>query len=278
VEQSESERQCPLFVDEDRMDVVQCRRSGRERNDGIDRVRSAGRPIVLMVPSWDDVFGYQALADALPPGVAAMALACTSDDAVSTVSDFVNGALAMAVDAVTDRGQVSVLGWSVGGVVAVELAAALVEAGIDVDHVALVDTLYPGEGHHLWSNRWWKYKSLLTPKAAGEVVKELRAMVQRRVRRARAALGRRVARFSGDEATPDVVSNAVSGVFPAESLDPPLGSIELPVVFTRLGHEPRQDSATLGRDRCRPHGRARPGSASGLQLGDDRARRPHNRV
>jgi hypothetical protein len=87
------------------MDVVQCRRSGRERNDGIDRVRSAGRPIVLMVPSWDDVFGYQALADALPPGVAAMALACTSDDAVSTVSDFVNGALAMAVDAVTDRGQ-----------------------------------------------------------------------------------------------------------------------------------------------------------------------------
>ena len=50
---------------------------------------------------------------------------------------------------------------------------------------------FPGEGDHLWSNRWWKYKSLLTPKAAGDVAKELRAMVRRRTRRASAALRRR---------------------------------------------------------------------------------------
>ena len=192
------------------------------------RPGEADGPVVLMVPSWDDVFGYQALAATLPQHVLVVALACASGGQVATVAEFVDGTLGMAIDAVNSRSSVTVLGWSVGGVVAVELAVALARAGVGVDRIALVDTLFPGEGEHLWSNRWWKYKSLLRPKAAGEVAKELRAMVRRRTQRASAVLRRR---FDSDSDVQQAISNRASGVFPPESLNHPLGPIELPVVF-----------------------------------------------
>jgi hypothetical protein len=48
--------------------------------------------------------------------------------------------------------------------------------------VAMVDTFFPGEERHLWSNRWWKYKSMLRPGALPDVGRELQLMVERRVR------------------------------------------------------------------------------------------------
>ncbi len=188
-------------------------------------------PIVVMVPSWDDVFGYQSLADALPADVTVVALACRADAGIETVADFVGGAIGRVVEAIEGRESVTVLGWSVGGVVAVELAAALVASGQHVDRVALVDTLFPGEGDHLWSNRWWKYKSLLTPQGAGEIARELRIMVRRRTSRASVMLRRRMASRPGDDPSAGSTPSAASGAFPVESLGHRLDPIKLPVVF-----------------------------------------------
>ena len=65
---------------------------------------------------------------------------------------------------------------------------------------AMIDTFFPGEHRHLWSNRWWKYKSMLQPGALADVGHELRldgpSARQRRLRqpRATAASVRRVRR------------------------------------------------------------------------------------
>ncbi len=196
---------------------------------------SPGGPLVLMTPAWDDVFGYQDLARSLPDSVGAVALAYVEQPGrpvVNTVDGVVDAFLPRAIELAAGRSSVAIVGWSVGGVVAAELAGRLMASGQDVTLVGMVDTFFPGEERHLWSNRWWKYKSMLRPGALPEVGHELQLMVQRRAHRLAGSLGRRLLAYSG-ATLPDEQKRTSVGHFPVESLGHRIGTIDLPVVLYR---------------------------------------------
>jgi amino acid adenylation domain-containing protein len=194
-----------------------------------------GGALVLLTPAWDDVFGYQDLARMFPADVAVVALTYIEQPGrpvVTTVDGVVDAFVPLARELTTGRSSVGVVGWSVGGVVAAELANRLSAGGQDVTFVAMVDTFFPGEERHLWSNRWWKYKSMLRPGALPDVGRELQLMVMRRVRRLAARLGRQLLTFSGT-AVPDEPKRTSVGHFPVDSLGHEIGSIDVPLVLYR---------------------------------------------
>jgi amino acid adenylation domain-containing protein len=192
-------------------------------------------PLVLMTPAWDDVFGYRDLAASLPDGVGAVALAYVEQPGrrvVTTVDAVVDAFLPRALDLLQGRSSVAVVGWSVGGVVAAELANRLTASGREVSFVAMVDTFFPGEERHLWSNRWWKYKSMVQPGALAEIGTELRLMVERRTRRLAGSVGRRLLAYAGAE-LPEEPKRTAVGHFPVESLGHPITSVDVRVVLYR---------------------------------------------
>jgi amino acid adenylation domain-containing protein len=156
--------------------------------DGVRLItmRSAdpGDPIIVLTAAWDDVFGYQALAESFPDGITVVAL--TIDPTVDvpearTVGGFAERAEALVAPLLSDRRAVAVVGWSVGGIGAVDLTRRLLASGSTRPaFVGLIDTYFPGEGEHLWSNRWWKYKSMLRPGGASAVAGEVVATIRRR--------------------------------------------------------------------------------------------------
>ena len=108
-----------------------------------------------------------------------------------------------ALDGRPGRGRPSaVLGWSVGGIVAHHLAHELDRLGHDVSLVALVDTFFPGEDRHLWSNRWWTYKSMLRPGGFAAAGRQFGDLLGRRVRRRAATFGRWVLERAGEPVPP----------------------------------------------------------------------------
>jgi thioesterase domain-containing protein len=188
-----------------------------------------------MTPAWDDVFGYQDLARTLPDDVAVVALSYIEQPGrpvVTTVDGVADAFVPLALDLAAGRSRVAIVGWSVGGVVAAEVANRLVARGQDVATVAMIDTFFPGEERHLWSNRWWKYKSMVRPGALPEVGRELQLMVARRVRRLAGGLGRRLLRFAGQE-LPEQTKRTAVGHFPVESLGHPIVSVDAPLVLYR---------------------------------------------
>jgi amino acid adenylation domain-containing protein len=196
---------------------------------------SPGGALVLMTPAWDDVFGYQDLARTFPSHVTVVALAYIEQagrPVVTTVDAVAEAFVPLAQDLAAGHSTVGVVGWSVGGVVAAELANRLAAGGHHVTLVAMVDTFFPGEERHLWSNRWWKYKSMLRPGALPDVGRELQLMVERRAHRFAARLGRRLLTFSGT-ALPEEPKRTSVGHFPVESLGHQIGSIDVPVVLYR---------------------------------------------
>jgi amino acid adenylation domain-containing protein len=192
-------------------------------------------PLVLMTPAWDDVFGYRDLAASLPDDIAAVALAYVEQPGhrvVTTVDAVVDAFVPRALELLQGRSSVAIVGWSVGGVVAAELANRLTATGREVAFVAMVDTFFPGEERHLWSNRWWKYKSMVRPGALAEIGTELRLMVERRTRRLAGSVGRRLLAYAGVE-LPDQPRRTSVGHFPVDSLGHPIGPIDVPVVLYR---------------------------------------------
>jgi thioesterase domain-containing protein/acyl carrier protein len=196
---------------------------------------AAGGPLILMTPAWDDVFGYQALAAAFPDACTVVALAYVEqadEPVVTTVDELVREFLPQAMNEIDVRSTVAVVGWSVGGVVAVELTERLSAAGRPVELVALIDTFFPGEERHLWSNRWSKYKSLLRPGSFGEARRELRVMTVRRVKRLAERLGRRLLIWSGATLPKEPERTSVGG-FPVQALAHDVEKLHTPLVFYR---------------------------------------------
>ena len=188
-----------------------------------------------MTPAWDDIFGYQDLARAFPESYSVVALVYVEQPGrpvVTRVDALVPEFLSLAAVLAASRSTVSVLGWSVGGVLAATLADELVRHGVQVEVVALIDTFFPGEERHLWSNRWWKYKSMLRPGAFGEAGRELKTMGVRRTKRLAARIGRRLLSWSG-ASLPDEPERTSVGGFPVEALGHRVEQVSTPIVFYR---------------------------------------------
>ena len=192
-------------------------------------------PLIIMTPAWDDVFGYQALADALPDDAGAIALTYVEQPdlpLVTTVAELVDGFLPHAEDALSDHRSVAVLGWSIGGVVAAELGDRLAASGAPIDLIALIDTFFPGEERHVWSNRWSKYQPLLRPGSFGAAGREVRTMGVRRVKRYAGRIGRSLLLWSG-ASLPDETERTSEGGFPVGALAHDVGRVATPMVFYR---------------------------------------------
>jgi|GEM_PF-1457540 len=218
--------------------------AGRSVHDGVAlldachavtlRTGRVGGPMLLLVPAWDDVFGYQALAEAFDDDVTAVALVHTAQPGVApimTVDELVAALLPIATNVIDGRGNVAVVGWSVGGIVAVELAEALTAAGQSPQYLVLVDTLFPGEDRHLWSNRWWKYKSMLVPGSIKPAISEFATMAGRRIRGHARKLASRVGLRPPAASTTAGEATLAPGEFPPESLSHEVGPIGLPLVY-----------------------------------------------
>jgi dienelactone hydrolase len=175
-------------------------------------------PLLLLTAAWDDVQGYRDLADALPDHVTAVAAVVIDRSGALDRVDSVVDAIVPALEDLVERDRVGVVGWSIGGVVAFELGQRLTRAGAPVRGIGLVDTYFPGEQRHLWSNRWWKYKSMLRPggwRAAGG---ELVIAVRRRAIRVAADTGRRLLAWAGEEVEPPA-PRATPGGIPFDAMD-----------------------------------------------------------
>ncbi len=192
-------------------------------------------PIVVMTPAWDDIFGYQELAKAFPDDHTVVALVYVEQEGhpvVTSVDELVSEFLEPARSSIGERGSAVVLGWSIGGVVAVELAQQLAAGGSRVDLIALIDTFYPGEERHIWSNRWSKYKPLLRPGSFGIATRELRVMGGRRVKRLAARVGCALLLWSGASLPDEPERTSVGGV-PVRALAHDLARVSIPLVFYR---------------------------------------------
>ncbi len=191
--------------------------------------------LVVMTPAWDDVFGYRDLAAAFPDDCRVVALVYAEQPGtrvVTTVDDLSSAFLPLVEDEIRNHRPVALLGWSVGGVVAAELSERLTKLGLGVDAVALIDTFFPGEERHLWSNRWWKYKSLLRPNSLGEAGRELGVMGIRRVKRLAARLGRELLLWSGTPLPTEPERTSVGG-FPVDALAHDIQRVSSLLVFYR---------------------------------------------
>ena len=192
-------------------------------------------PIVVMTPAWDEVFGYQALANALPEGHTVIALVYVEQPehpVVTSVDELVSAFLPQARAAIGEHDCAVVLGWSIGGVVAVELAHQLAATGSRIDLIALIDTYFPGQERHIWSNRWSKYKPLLRPGSFGVAARELRVMGGRRVKRLAARLGRALLLWSG-ATLPDDPERTSIGSVPVRALAHDPDRVTIPLLFYR---------------------------------------------
>jgi thioesterase domain-containing protein/acyl carrier protein len=190
---------------------------------------AAGR-LVLFTAAWDDVQGYRDLADAFDPTVTVLAAVVTAVDGTLDRVDVVTDRIVAAITS-TGRSPDIVLGWSIGGVVAFEVGRRLGAAGASPLQIALVDTYFPGEQRHVWSNRWWKYKSMLRPGSVGAAVGELRTMFGRRVRAVVARIGRRLLVWAGESVAVESERRATPGGIPFEAMDHRPEPCDVPVVL-----------------------------------------------
>lgn len=189
-------------------------------------------PVVLLASAWDDVFGYRALVDNLPDHVRVLAASSDEmgDDEVVTTIDGLAELIEelLTVEAADDLNRtMMVLGWSTGGVVAYELAGRLSARGCKVENIVLVDTFFPGAEQHLWSNRWWNYKSLWKPSA---LAAEINKAIKRRSHRYAKAIGTRLLAFAGSP-VPVEPERTVVGSVPLEAFSYRPQRSDLPVVI-----------------------------------------------
>lgn len=208
-------------------------RSGEEFPLVTMRAGRSDGPLVVLTPAWDDIFGYQALADSFDDDVTVVAALYDEQPGkpvIGTVTELVTAFLPRLVLMSSERPAVAFAGWSIGGVVAAELGDRLRDAGGRADFVALIDTFYPGEASHRWSNRWWKYKSMLQPGSLGEAGKEARKMLRRRGQRYAARIGRSLLAWSGNPIPVEPERTSLKG-FPVSALVHDIPRVRTPLLM-----------------------------------------------
>ncbi|WP_167474281.1 non-ribosomal peptide synthetase/type I polyketide synthase [Nocardia arthritidis] len=116
-------------------------REGRARRRALVPIRETGSatPWILVHPVGGDVLCYSDLASRLGPDQSVYALQVPdTDEPLTTIPELA----AHYVDALP-RGRYRLGGWSMGGMIALEMAARLNRRGAEVEFVAMVDVLEP---------------------------------------------------------------------------------------------------------------------------------------
>jgi amino acid adenylation domain-containing protein len=192
-----------------------------------------GGDLVVLVAAWDDIHGYRALADACPDDVRVVGIAVVDDvdGTFDRVERVVEAAIGLVAEEVERARRVIIAGWSIGGVPAFELGQRLAVDGHRVVRIGLVDTFFPGQHRHLWSNRWWKYKSMLRPDGRIEATRQMRRAVRRRADRAAAIVGRRLLAFAGQTVPAVVTTTRTPGGIPFQAMEHEPTGGPVPVVL-----------------------------------------------
>jgi thioesterase domain-containing protein/acyl carrier protein len=111
------------------------------------RAARGGRTLYCVHPASGNAFVYEALARRLGPhglvGLHARRLTAEPEGAGASV-EAMAADYAAAIRALQPQGPYALAGWSIGGVIAYEIAAQLAAAGQVVDLLALLDTWAPG--------------------------------------------------------------------------------------------------------------------------------------
>ncbi|KZM69902.1 hybrid non-ribosomal peptide synthetase/type I polyketide synthase [Nocardia terpenica] len=128
-------------------DVV---REGRARRAALVPISETGSatPWVLAHPVGGDVLCYSGLAALLGPGRPVYALQTPdTDEPLTTIAELAAHYID-ALDTALPRGRYRLGGWSMGGMIALEMAARMSLRGTEIESVALIDVLEPPTPRH----------------------------------------------------------------------------------------------------------------------------------
>jgi amino acid adenylation domain-containing protein len=109
------------------------------------RLRAGGpdTPVFCVHPAGGDVLGFRDLARVLRPGRAVYGLQPTPGDAGASTVEALAADYVEAIRTVRPEGPIVLLGWSMGGLIAFDMARQLTTAGLDVDLLFLVESYPP---------------------------------------------------------------------------------------------------------------------------------------
>ncbi len=154
------------------------------------RVGDGRRPLFLLPPGGGNVVGYRALAARLDPSLPVIGLRAPGADGREAPADSVEAMAEIFVEAartVQPTGPLRILGWSLGGLVAYEMARQLTEAGSPPELIVMVDTVYPGN-HLVFVDRG-RFVRMASERRWRELAHDLRGVADRRVRTLRRIVG-----------------------------------------------------------------------------------------
>lgn len=153
------------------------------------RLGGGRRPLFLLPPGGGNVVGYRALAARVDPSLPVIGLRAPGADGREAPADSVEAMAEVFVEAartVQPTGPLRVLGWSLGGLVAYEMARQLTEAGSPPELVVMVDTVYPG--NHRFVDRG-RFLRMARERRWRDLAQDLQGVADRRVRTLRRIIG-----------------------------------------------------------------------------------------
>jgi thioesterase domain-containing protein len=159
-------------------------------------------PLIVLPPGGGNLVVFDPFVQALDPRVPVLGFdlpgADRDDELPASIDDLCETYLPQ-IRGVQPHGPYRFLGWSFGGVVAVELATRLAEEGEPVELVAMIDTLVPGLQR---AGRTRIYAELLRDLDAAGLLRQVRGTIRVRLLLATAAWRGRRAAARGEVLTP----------------------------------------------------------------------------
>lgn len=173
------------------------------RHDLFEELRSAEdvSPMVLLAPGGGNLLAYEALVRSLDQDQAVVGFRLPGSDGrsepVRSIVEQADHILPQLLATVPPLSGYQLVGWSTGGLLALELASRLETEGYPVAFIAMIDTIYPGFQLATQPGKADKYRSLLADGGLRAVSAHARHRVAIRIRESRELARMRVAERTG---------------------------------------------------------------------------------
>lgn len=159
------------------------------------------RTLVLLPPGGGNLMAYRPLVEQLDVDQPVVGFRLPGSDGrsepVRTIDAQADRILPELLAAVPPDGGYNLLGWSTGGLLAIELAARLERLGLPVEMTAMIDTIYPGHQQEFHPAKLSKYRSLLDDGGVKSVTDHVQHRAKVRVREGSSWVRARVAERRG---------------------------------------------------------------------------------